>query len=71
MKKLPDYCNGFLRTNFKDIVLCPRCKEGTLPFGYPGALSRYDNKTEICSKCGRCEFIEDFSKGPQSLSKPL
>jgi hypothetical protein len=23
-----------------------------LPLGYPGALSRSDNKTEICSDCG-------------------
>ena len=25
------------------------------PGAYPGALSRYDNATEICSSCGQAE----------------
>jgi len=43
---------------------CPRCGEGipnNLQRGmYPGALSRTDNKTEICSPCGTDEAMEDF-----------
>lgn len=39
--------------------VCPRC-EGYIPSNltpgrYPGALSRTDNVTEICSDCGREE----------------
>ena len=37
-------------------IICPRC-EGYIPSNdapgaYPGALSRTDNETEICSECG-------------------
>lgn len=46
---------------------CPRCGGGIpndLDRGrYPGALSRLDNKTEICSDCGVQEALEDFSVG--------
>lgn len=38
---------------------CPKC--GNLYTGYP-ALSRRDNKTEICSDCGVREALEDFIK---------
>ncbi len=36
---------------------CPRCKQEMK--GYP-AISRRDNKTEICSQCGTQEAIFDF-----------
>lgn len=36
---------------------CPRCKN--IIFGYP-AISRIDNKTEICSTCGLEEALESF-----------
>lgn len=36
---------------------CPRCEMITTE--YP-ALSRRDNKTNICSKCGEQEAFEDF-----------
>ena len=39
--------------------ICARCKNYII--GYP-ALSRRDNKTEICSKCGSLEALEDFMK---------
>ena len=44
---------------------CPRCFGG-IPNDiyrgqYPGALSRTDNKTYICSECGELEALEDFS----------
>lgn len=41
--------------------VCPRCL-GYIPSNafageYPGAISRMDNKTEICSDCGTEEAI--------------
>lgn len=43
---------------------CPRCGGGIpndLDRGvYPGAISRTDNKTEICSGCGVDEAMEDY-----------
>ena len=38
---------------------CPKC--GKNYYGYP-ALSREDNKTEICSECGIREALATFSK---------
>ena len=40
----------------KDIT-CPRCL-GNIE-GYP-AISRTDNKTDICTPCGQTEAMEDF-----------
>lgn len=49
----------------KTYPICPRCKgyipNDLNPGAYPGALSRLDNKTEICSDCGVEEAIMDFS----------
>lgn len=44
--------------------ICPSC-DGFIPSNenpgaYPGALSRKDNKTEICSACGMAEALADF-----------
>lgn len=41
----------------KKIRKCPICKEKYC--GYP-AISRKDNKTPICPKCGQKEALEDF-----------
>lgn len=45
---------------------CPICEgwipNNDTPGAYPGALSRKDNKTEICSECGTMEAIEDFNR---------
>lgn len=42
--------------------VCPRCSgyipNDVSPGAYPGALSRTDNKTEICSECGTLEALE-------------
>jgi predicted RNA-binding Zn-ribbon protein involved in translation (DUF1610 family) len=38
--------------------LCPRCRRTTLLEGR-NALSRRDNKTEICSDCGTKEALAD------------
>lgn len=43
---------------------CPTC-EGYIPNNenigaYMGAISRRDNKTEVCSACGTREALEDY-----------
>ena len=50
----------------KKSVKCPIC-DGPIPNAlhegqYSGALSRVDNKTEICSECGVMEALQDFEK---------
>lgn len=42
-----------------EIKKCPKCGESFLEVP---ALSRRDNKTEICSHCGMLEAIEDYEK---------
>lgn len=39
--------------------ICPKCHKRYT--GYP-AISRKDNKTEICSTCGQIEALEAFWK---------
>lgn len=51
------------------IPICPRCgsaiPSNEKPGEYPGALSRVDNLTQICSQCGTEEAMEDvFGRGP-------
>lgn len=44
--------------------LCPRCFGGISnqqQGDFPGALSRTDNKTEICDWCGLLEALECFT----------
>jgi len=43
----------------KTAWVCPKCRK--LVVGYP-ALSRRDNKTNICSACGQREAMEDYRK---------
>jgi len=44
--------------------ICPACggyiPNNETPGAYMGALSRRDNKTEICSPCGNREAMEDY-----------
>jgi hypothetical protein len=46
--------------------LCPSCggyiPNNETPGAYSGALSRKDNKTEICSACGTAEALADFAR---------
>jgi ribosomal protein S27AE len=49
-------------------VMCPRCQASLIPNNefagkYPGALSRVDNKTEICSACGADEAMTQWMDG--------
>lgn len=50
-----------------DKPICPRCggfiPNNNNPGAYPGALSRLDNKTEICSECGEQEALENYYDG--------
>lgn len=51
----------------KEIKICPNCNgyipNNKMPGAYMGAISRRDNKTEICSPCGTMEAFADwFSK---------
>ena len=48
--------------------ICPRCQTDWIPNNaqpgkYPGAISRADNKTEICSACGEDEALKDYFDG--------
>jgi hypothetical protein len=53
-----------IKTEIKTAPICPRCNgfipNNETPGAYMGALSRRDNKTEICSSCGVDEALEDF-----------
>lgn len=40
-----------------ETFICPICQKETTEFP---ALSRKDNKTEICSDCGTNEALEDY-----------
>lgn len=48
-------------------LVCPRCEglvpNNASPGAYPGALSRTDNNTEICSRCGEMEALEEMMWG--------
>lgn len=56
---------------------CPRCfnyiPNNEAPGAYPGAISRADDKTEICSHCGMEEAFEMFfeSLRPQKTNWPI
>jgi len=44
---------------------CPRCghqmpHDDVPPGAFPGALSRYDNRTYICSECGADEAVRQI-----------
>lgn len=43
---------------------CPTCDgyipNNETPGAYPGALSRIDNETEVCSECGTREALRMF-----------
>lgn len=44
--------------------ICPRCghyiPNDVTPGEYPGAISRWDNKTEVCSQCGTDEALLQY-----------
>jgi hypothetical protein len=61
------------------MIMCPRCQsQYFIPYDAPKdvkdwaivrgfsfpALSRVDNKTDICSPCGTVEAMDDFTRRP-------
>ena len=53
----PSCYNAVMKTN-ESAPICPSCGESYTD--YP-ALSRRDNKTNICSACGGLEAMEDYT----------
>ena len=53
--------------------ICPICYNyiptNENPGAYPGALARYDNKTEICSDCGTSEALAGMMAGPEAIAE--
>ena len=45
-----------MKLNKREQRVCPRCG---LPYNEFPALSRRDNETDICPKCGELEAFED------------
>ena len=47
--------------------ICPRCNgyipSNENPGAHIGAVSRLDNKTEVCSQCGTEESVQQFRNG--------
>lgn len=52
-------------SEMKDYLVCPRCggfiPNNETPGLFPGALSRLDNRTEVCSACGRAEALSQWA----------
>ncbi len=52
---------------------CPICREmipnNITPGAYPGALSRFDNHTEVCSLCGSVEAMIGMLGTPDAMKK--
>lgn len=46
------------------IRVCPKCG---CTYSEPPAMSRVDNKTEICPDCGMREAIEDYGKAREAM----
>lgn len=57
IEEAEEACASINNTNFKIYPVCPRCHNE-----YEGysAISRSDNKTEICEKCGLTEALWEF-----------
>ena len=49
------------RGTWQSYDVCPRCDSAITTFP---ALSRKDNKTDICSDCGTAEAMEDYTQQP-------
>ena len=60
MRMMWQDCTEMVRGNgLRDVWTCPHCKEEVNDFP---AISRRDNKTEICSDCGTKEALNDYFK---------
>lgn len=45
-------------------MICPFCRRS---FSSPPALSRFDNETLICPRCGTREALEVLAFGPEKI----
>ena len=59
MESAVDELNKFESSKFKIYPVCPRCHH---EYENYCAISRIDNKTQICEKCGLQESLLDFFK---------
>ena len=57
MEEAEEMCQIINNKSFKIYPVCPRCHNEY--DGHP-AISRYDNKTEICDKCGLMEALWNY-----------
>ena len=64
VEEAEEICRKIDSVNFKIYPVCPRCHNE-----YDGysAISRTDNKTEICEKCGLTEALWDFFEYEKKL----
>ena len=65
MEEAEEMCHIINNKNFKIYPVCPRCHNEY--DGYP-AISRFDNKTEICSACGTIEALHQFINNNKKTS---
>ena len=64
------HLNGEEEFDWNKVLLkkyeCPTCDgyipNNKTPGAYPGALSRVDNETEVCSECGTREALLGFEQ---------
>lgn len=58
-----------------ELKRCPKCAgyipNNKTPGAYPGAISRRDNTTEICSTCGTIEAFEDFFNSQEHVGMKI
>ena len=52
----------------RKIRICPKCGKA---YNEPPALSRADNKTQICSECGTLEALEAAGASPETKDEIL
>lgn len=56
-------------------LLCPRCggyiPNNNEPGAFPGALSRLDSATEVCSACGVEEAMQQFAAQSADGATPM
>ena len=58
-----DMINDCHLKNFVPFRMCPKCYR---EYREPPAISRVDDKTEICGNCGMLEALDDFLKDEES-----
>ncbi len=57
IEEAEEECQRINEKSFKIYPICPKCNQEY--YGYP-SISRIDNRTKICDKCGLTEALTDF-----------